>query len=118
MMQQSQELTVAAVAGLWVRFKDIILGRVEVIEQAISALLEGDLQDGLRQKAEQESHKLVGSIGSFGFKEASASPVSLTAPSAPGRFLDRHKPCTFQNWPRPFAGSWKVSRPDKYPSRQ
>jgi diguanylate cyclase (GGDEF)-like protein len=66
-----QSATLAAVAGLWTRFKSSILGRVEIVEQAISALLEGDLSDELRRKAEQESHKLAGSVGSFGFKEAS-----------------------------------------------
>ena len=71
MTHQSQEQTLAAVAGLWTRSKDTILRRVEVVEQAISALLEGDLQDELRRKAEQETHKLAGSVGSFGFKVAS-----------------------------------------------
>ncbi len=68
---EAQDQTLAAVAGLWTRFKDTILGRVEVVEQAISALLEGDLNGELRRKAEQEAHKLAGSVGSFGFKEAS-----------------------------------------------
>ena len=71
--QQSQEESQmpALLAGLWTRFRETILGRVEVVEQAISALLEGDLHDELRRRAEQESHKLAGSVGSFGFKEAS-----------------------------------------------
>ena len=71
MTHQSQDQTLAAVAGLWTRSKDTILRRVEVVEQAISALLEGDLQDELRRKAEEETHKLAGSVGSFGFKDAS-----------------------------------------------
>jgi diguanylate cyclase (GGDEF)-like protein len=71
--QQSQEESQmpALLAGLWTRFRETILGRVEVVEQAISALLEGELHDELRRRAEQESHKLAGSVGSFGFKEAS-----------------------------------------------
>jgi len=61
----------AAVAGLWPRFEGATLERVEVVEQAISALLEGEISKELRRKAEWESHKLAGSVGSFGFKEAS-----------------------------------------------
>ena len=68
---QVQDQALAAVAGLWTRFKGTMLGRVEVVEQALSALLEGDLSNELRQKAEQEAHKLAGSVGSFGFKEGS-----------------------------------------------
>ena len=68
---QAQDQALAAVAGLWTRFKGTILGRVEVVEQALSELLEGDLSNELRQKAEQEAHKLAGSVGSFGFKEGS-----------------------------------------------
>lgn len=68
---QEQEAVLAAVAGLWPRFEGATLERVEVVEQAISALLEGELSKELRRKAEWESHKLAGSVGSFGFKEAS-----------------------------------------------
>jgi diguanylate cyclase (GGDEF)-like protein len=68
---QAQNETLAAVAELWTRFKNTILGRVAVVEQATSALLGGDLRDELRRKAVQEAHKLAGSVGSFGFKEAS-----------------------------------------------
>ena len=73
----AQAQTLAAVAGLWPRFKGTVLGRVEVVEQALSALLEGDLTDELRLKAEQEAHKLAGSVGSFGFKEASRLALEI-----------------------------------------
>jgi diguanylate cyclase (GGDEF)-like protein len=74
---QAQNQTLAAVAGLWSRFKGTVLGRVEVVEQALSALLEGDLTDELRRKAEQEAHKLAGSVGSFGFKEGSRLALEI-----------------------------------------
>jgi len=44
----AQDQTLAAVAQLWPRFKGTVLGRVEVVEQALSAVLEGDLTDELR----------------------------------------------------------------------
>jgi diguanylate cyclase (GGDEF)-like protein len=73
----AQNQALAAVAALWPRFKGTVLGRVEVVEQALSALLEGDLTDELRLKAEQEAHKLAGSVGSFGFKEASRLALEI-----------------------------------------
>src|ERR1019366_9165597 len=61
--------------------------RVEVVEQATSALLEGDLRDALRQKAVQEAHKLSGSVGSFGFKEASRLAREIERSFQPGSTL-------------------------------
>jgi diguanylate cyclase (GGDEF)-like protein len=59
----------AALADLWERFKDPIIGQVEVLEQAIMALLEGRLDIALRRQAEREAHKLAGSLGTLGFPE-------------------------------------------------
>jgi diguanylate cyclase (GGDEF)-like protein len=73
----AQNRALAAVAGLWPRFKGAVLERVEVVEEALSAALEGDLTDELRLKAEQEAHKLAGSVGSFGFREASRLALGI-----------------------------------------
>ena len=83
-----QNQALAAVAGLWSRFKGTVLGRVEVVEQALSALLEGDLTDELRLKAEQEAHKLAGSVGSFGFKEASRLALEIERSFRTGSTLE------------------------------
>ena len=58
-----------AVAELWARFRPAIMERVGVLEQAIAAVEEQRLGDSLRLRAEQEAHKLAGSLGSFGFAE-------------------------------------------------
>ncbi|MHB9144751.1 MAG: response regulator [Symbiobacteriia bacterium] len=63
--------TLAAVAGVWERFKDPILARVTVLERATTALLANALDDDLRQQAGREAHKLAGSVGTFGFPEGS-----------------------------------------------
>ncbi|MFZ0964581.1 MAG: response regulator [Terriglobia bacterium] len=86
---QAQDQALAAVAGLWTRFKGTVLGRVEVVEQALSALLEGDLSDELRRKAEQEAHKLAGSVGSFGFKEASRLALEIERSFRAGSTLEQ-----------------------------
>lgn len=69
--QQEHRATTAAVAEVWQRFKETMQNRVAVLEQATVALLEGTLDDDLRQNAEREAHKLAGSVGVFGFLEGS-----------------------------------------------
>ncbi len=64
-------LAPAAFAGIWERARDTIIGRVDVLDLAAVSLLNADLDVGLRRKAEDEAHKLVGLVGTFGFVEAS-----------------------------------------------
>ncbi len=61
----------AAVAALWDKFRDTIFARVDAVEEAALALLEGKLDDETRRGAEREAHKLAGAAGSFGFADAS-----------------------------------------------
>jgi diguanylate cyclase (GGDEF)-like protein len=61
----------AAVAGVWAKYRDQVLGRVDVLEAAAIGLLEGRLDREGRREAEREAHKLAGSVGTFGFAEAS-----------------------------------------------
>lgn len=58
-----------AVAELWARFRPRIMESLGVLEQAMEALEEHRLSDSLRLKAEQEAHKLAGSLGTFGFAQ-------------------------------------------------
>ena len=68
---QNQHQTLTAVAQIWEQFKEVTFNRVGVLEQAARALVEGTLSDELRQQAERDAHKLVGSVGMFGFVEGS-----------------------------------------------
>ncbi|WP_448572191.1 response regulator [Trichothermofontia sp.] len=63
--------TRAAVAKIWQRTKLINLERLGLIEQAITALQLGQIEAELHQQAQQAAHKLVGSLGTFGFTEGS-----------------------------------------------
>lgn len=63
--------TILAVAKAREAFIAGISDRLAVLEQATNALREGKLGDQLRSRAEQEAHKLAGSLGSFGFAEGS-----------------------------------------------
>lgn len=58
-------------APLWERYKGAMTARMSAIEGATSLLLEGALSESERKKAHGEAHKLAGSIGTFGYLEAS-----------------------------------------------
>ena len=60
----------AQLDALWTRSRPAIEARVEAIESAAIALLEGALSPDLRQQAEREAHKLAGVAGTFGFPAA------------------------------------------------
>ncbi len=60
-----------AVAKFREALKAEIGDRLEVLERAIKALSNDSLSPQLQQQAEQQAHKLAGTLGSFGFAEGS-----------------------------------------------
>jgi diguanylate cyclase (GGDEF)-like protein len=61
----------SAMSAIWERSRDVIIGRVVVLEGAVLALLAGNLTTESRRQAEREAHKLAGTVGTFGFWTAS-----------------------------------------------
>jgi diguanylate cyclase (GGDEF)-like protein len=61
----------SAVAEVRNRFMDVLWNRVDVLEQAGTALLEGKLHLQLRTSAGREAHKLAGLLGTIGFAAGS-----------------------------------------------
>ncbi|HEX5724179.1 MAG TPA: response regulator [Longimicrobiaceae bacterium] len=61
----------AAVVEAWERFRGPVLARVDAVERAALAVLEGRLDEEVRREAEREAHKLAGSVGTFGFAQGS-----------------------------------------------
>lgn len=61
----------AGLAAAWARFREPTLHRVDVMEEAVLALLEGTLPDEQRAAAQREAHKLAGAAGTFGFPRSS-----------------------------------------------
>jgi DNA-binding response OmpR family regulator/HPt (histidine-containing phosphotransfer) domain-containing protein len=68
-----------AVAKFREALKGGISDRLEVLEETTKALHNNTLSPQLRQKAEQEAHKLTGTLGSFGFTEASQLAQEIEA---------------------------------------
>ncbi len=56
----------AGVARIWQQVSESLSQRVAVLEQATTMLFQEALSNELRQQAEQEAHKLAGTLGMFG----------------------------------------------------
>ena len=67
----------SAIAALWASQRGEMLSRVELLEDAVAALLEGTLDADRRREAERAAHKIAGSAGSFGFPESSRHAKTL-----------------------------------------
>lgn len=78
-------------AEVWARLRERHLQRVEVLERAVLALMDGELDDALREQAESEAHALAGTVGTFGLRAGSrlarALEQSFSARHTLGRAL-------------------------------
>ncbi len=68
---EKQQTLFAAVEQVREDFQAKVGLRIAVIEKATNALKKGKLNPQLQEQAEQEAHKLIGALGSFGFTEGS-----------------------------------------------
>jgi HPt (histidine-containing phosphotransfer) domain-containing protein len=69
--------TVDALRSVWERQYERVSERIGVVEQALAALGEGRLDAELRGDAERAAHMLAGSVGMFGFVDASDAAREL-----------------------------------------
>jgi DNA-binding response OmpR family regulator/HPt (histidine-containing phosphotransfer) domain-containing protein len=60
----------ATTIALWQQFKQPMLDRIALLDQAAVALAAGNLSDAIRENAAHAAHKLAGSIAMFGFPDA------------------------------------------------
>ena len=61
----------AAVQAIFEKTKDDLVRRVETLDEAVTVLLDGKLDESLRARAERDAHKLTGSLGMFGLPRGS-----------------------------------------------
>ena len=61
----------AAVTALWLRFRPVILERLDQLDAAAVAAVDGSLKTAERSKARRTAHGLAGSLGTYGFPEGS-----------------------------------------------
>ncbi|MDJ1178266.1 response regulator [Roseofilum sp. BLCC_M91] len=69
--------TQAVIAELWNSFKGPILERLTLLEDVISRLEQGRLSEDMRQEGQRAAHKLVGSLGMFGYPQGSEIARSM-----------------------------------------
>src|ERR1700730_11935862 len=65
----SQNNTKQSISSLWLKYRDQILGRIDVIDIASRGLASGVCTDEMRQGARIAAHSIAGSAGTFGFPE-------------------------------------------------
>lgn len=59
------------ISDVWEEMRETYCDRLIIIQQAVTALKNGQISAELQQAAEYEAHTLIGSLGSFGLGEAS-----------------------------------------------
>ncbi len=68
---QAQAKVLAVVQQMWGNFKESLESQLALFEQVKAQLSKGSLDSELRQKAQAEAHRLIGSLGSFGLPKGS-----------------------------------------------
>ena len=68
---ESQAKLTLSMSHIWQRTKGVNLERVACLDQAVQAISTAELTPELQQAAIHAAHKLVGSLGTFGFKAGS-----------------------------------------------
>jgi diguanylate cyclase (GGDEF)-like protein len=63
--------------AIWQKHRAGVLERVGLVERAVNALTEGDLDQQLCVEARRAAHSLIGSVGTFGFIRASEAAREL-----------------------------------------
>jgi diguanylate cyclase (GGDEF)-like protein len=65
------------VKELWEQARPVALERLNVVDDAVAAVMAGTLDDDLRDEAMRVAHKLAGSLGTFGLREATDRAAAL-----------------------------------------
>ncbi len=69
--QQCAAWTVEELDAIWERQRGGVRERIDTIERALDALAEGRLDPELACDSQRAAHTLAGSVGTFGFVQAS-----------------------------------------------
>ena len=70
-MSPDPEQTRKLIASLWERSRPVVEGRLQLLARTAAAAAAGPLSPEARHEASAEAHKLTGSLGMFGFPQAS-----------------------------------------------
>jgi diguanylate cyclase (GGDEF)-like protein len=70
-MTESTDGLIEGLARIWDKYRPVVMEQVASLEEAAMSQLAGSLGTEERRAAERNAHKLAGSVGTFGFGEAS-----------------------------------------------
>jgi HPt (histidine-containing phosphotransfer) domain-containing protein len=76
-MSKQQERLRAGMIAIWVKGLPHVRAQLEALELLSAAVTAGNADEEMRRAGEREAHRLAGSVGSFGFQEASAKAREL-----------------------------------------
>lgn len=76
-VERGDAWTLQALRAVWAHQQGRVNQRIGLIERAAAALAEDRLDPGLRADAERAAHMLAGSLGMFGFLDASSAAREL-----------------------------------------
>jgi HPt (histidine-containing phosphotransfer) domain-containing protein len=80
----------------WAKMLPLMLRRLDAIDRAHRALLDGALDDSFRAEAAHEAHKLAGSLGVFGQQEGSQSALEIERVLVNEQILDENALSEFE----------------------
>jgi DNA-binding response OmpR family regulator/HPt (histidine-containing phosphotransfer) domain-containing protein len=83
---------------VWEESKQSVFNRIPVLEQAAVASQHQSLSNALRQQARREAHTLVGTLGTFGYKEGSQLARQIEAMLMTGQPLTQKDAKHLHNW--------------------
>ncbi|MBD1823681.1 response regulator [Cyanobacteria bacterium FACHB-DQ100] len=83
--------TTAGMSSIWNEVKETVAHRIATVERAVALLLQNKLNPELWQQAEQEIHKLAGSLGMFGADQGSRLAQEIEPLFQKGRSLSHHE---------------------------
>lgn len=94
--QQQQELGLREIAEAAESFKAVAWQRLTALEQAVRSLAAGDLSREEQQHMQQEAHRLVGGLGTFGCERGSGIARSLEEQFSQDNLGPQHLDCLMQ----------------------
>ncbi|MBD2680710.1 MULTISPECIES: response regulator [Nostoc] len=95
---QSKQQTLMAVAEIWQRYQGRVDEQVKVLEQAIAALNENNLNPEFQSFAAKEAHTLAGSLGTFGLTLSSKWARNIELLLSSGQTLSRSQINNLETW--------------------
>lgn len=83
---------------IWEQIQETVEQRVALLEQAVELLHQNQLSEEVRQQAEQEAHRLAGSLGMFGADEGSRLAQEIELLFEVGSSLDLKQKQQLAQW--------------------